>query len=254
MISLEDYQRHLHYLPYAGPEIVLKNLSVQFQKSTVLNNLNFRFAAGKTTAIIGPNGSGKSTLLKTLLGQFTHEGEIALHWQNAVQRHIAYVPQHIDFDRELPMNEEDFMGMLLQKRPIFLGLAKQQKAMIHFLLHKVQMFEKRKTKIGRLSGGELKRMLLIQALYPEAGLFLFDEPLASLDESGIALFKELIRELQAMNKTVIWVEHDLLAVREYAQDIVAINRQIIYQGDAAALSDSELLLNIFSHKQESPHV
>lgn len=126
--------------------------------------------------------------------------------------------------------------------------------MIHFLLHKVQMFKKRKTKIGRLSGGELKRMLLIQALYPEAGLFLFDEPLASLDESGIALFKELIRELQAMNKTVIWVEHDLLAVREYAQDIVAINRQIVYQGDAAALSDSELLLNIFSHKQENPHV
>lgn len=247
--ALDAYCRILSYRHTPGPALELGALGVAFHKTPVLDNLTLSLPAGRTTAIVGPNGSGKSTFIKAILGQYRHSGSIRIHWPEPAHPHIAYVPQHIDFDRELPMNAEDFLAMLLQRRPIFLGLARPQKSIIHHLLERAGMFERRHTRIGRLSGGELKRMLIIQALYPEPGLILLDEPLAALDEPGMAMFARFLGEWQAMGKTILWVEHDLLAVQKLAHHLLAINRRLIHSGSPHDLADPALLMQIFSHSQ-----
>ncbi len=247
VVDCTDYQQILGYRFYSGAMVELADLSVFFHKIAALQKINLTIPAGQTTAIVGANGSGKSTLIKAILGQFRHQGEIRIHWPDKASTHIAYVPQHIDFDRELPMNAEDFMGMLLQGKPIFLGLHKDKKAIVEHLLSRVDMLSCRHTKIGKLSGGELKRILLIQAMYPEPGLILLDEPLAALDKPGVAMFSRFLREWQAMGKTILWVEHDLLAVQQLAHHLVALNKSLIHVGKPADLKDSTLLMNIFSH-------
>lgn len=221
-----DYVALLGYQKSAGPAVSLSQVSVQCQKNTILDRIDLNFAPGKTTAIVGPNGGGKSTLIKALLGQYPHTGRIKITWHNQAEARTAYVPQHIDFDRELPLNEKDFLGMLLQRRPIFSGIDKKYRHIISHLLEKVALLNPRPTKIGKLSGGQLKRILLIQALYPEPNLLLLDEPMASLDEPGVFIFKTILRDLQAMGKTVIWVEHDFRAVKRWAHHLVAINQTV----------------------------
>lgn len=251
--SFADYETVLGYCRSQGPALTLEQVSVQCQKNTILDHIDLTFAAGKTTAIVGPNGSGKSTLIKAILGQYTHTGNIQIAWPCQADARIAYVPQHIDFDRELPMNEKDFLGMLLQRRPIFCGLDKHYRDIVCHLLEKVAMLKPRPTKIGKLSGGQLKRMLLIQALYPEPNLLLLDEPMASLDEPGVFIFKTILRDLQAMGKTIIWVEHDFRAVKRWAHHLVALNKTVLYTGYAEDLSNPDLVMNIFSHHRTHRH-
>lgn len=242
-----DYETTLGYRKSKGPAVELKHVSIVYQKKTILEDINLTFAAGKTTAVIGPNGSGKSTLIKAILGHYDHQGEIVISWPKHSAAQTAYVPQHIHFDQELPINERDFLGMLLQERPVFMGIAKNQQAIVQHLLDKVGMLHSRPTKIGNLSGGQLKRMLLVQALFPEPNLLILDEPLASLDESGVFIFKSILKNLQAMGKTVIWVEHDFRAVKRWAHHLVALNKTICYNGQAQDLDNPDLVMNIFSH-------
>ncbi|WP_048767987.1 metal ABC transporter ATP-binding protein [Oligella urethralis] len=244
-MSLPEYAQNLAYQGTAGPEIELENLYVSFQKTHIIEDISLRIPQGKTTAIVGPNGSGKTTLLKAILGQYQHKGHVRIYWQSKDKQRIAYVPQYIDFDRELPMNGKDFLGILLQKKPIFSGLHKRCQSVIRHLFQKMEMSAHRHKKIGKLSGGELKRLVIAQALYPEPELILLDEPLVALDEPGTELFFSMLSELQSMGKTIIWVEHDLMAVQKYAQHLIAVNRRIIHQGSPSDLSDPVFYSRIF---------
>lgn len=230
------------------PKIVLKNLSVAFDQTIALNKINLTIPAGKTSALIGANGSGKSTLIKALLGQFPHQGQIIFQ-KFKKQPIISYIPQFIDFDREIPLTAKDLLSSLLTKRAIFLSL--KSKLLINNLLDKVGLLNKANHKLGGLSGGELKRLLLAQALYPEPDLILLDEPLTALDRSGIDLFFKLLQDWQKTQKTIIWVEHDLLAVRQHADYFFAFNQELLYQGKSSDLDNKDLILNIFSHQNRS---
>ncbi|WP_432785644.1 Manganese transport system ATP-binding protein MntB [Oligella sp. MSHR50489EDL] len=242
---LSEYAQHLAYQGTAGPAVELENLSVSFHKTHIIEDISLRIPQGKTTAIVGPNGSGKTTLLKAVLGQYQHKGYVRIYWQSKDKQRIAYVPQSIDFDRELPMNGEDFLAIMLQKKPIFRGLHKRYQPVIRHLFQKMAMFPHRHKKIGQLSGGELKRLVIAQALYPEPELILLDEPLVALDEPGMALFFDMLSELQSMAKTIIWVEHDLMAVQKYAHHLIAVNRRIIHQGLPSDLSDPVFYGRVF---------
>lgn len=236
-----------------SPSIELSELSLFFHKKPVLNQLSLVFPAGKTTAIVGPNGSGKSTLIKTLLGQHQHQGTIAINWPDKAHQNIAYLPQFIDFDRELPLNAYDLLAVVLQNRPVFAGLNRHTRQISNQLLQQVGLYHKRYSKIGKLSGGELKRLLLAQTLYPEPQLILLDEPLAALDQTGIELFYQQLATWQAQEKTILWVEHDLLAISEHAHHLVAINQRLLYEGATHQLDDKDFLLQLYSHHQKYSH-
>jgi len=241
-----DYVQHLAYQGTTGPLIELEHLTVNFQKNHVLNDISLSIPCGKTTAIVGPNGSGKSTLLKSLLGEYDHQGNIFIYWSDTKNQRIAYIPQYIDFDRELPMNSQDFLSMLFQKRPVFGNMHNHYRSITHHLFEKMGMLGHQHKKIGKLSGGELKRLLLAQALYPEPDLLLLDEPLTALDAPGTELFFSLLSDLQAMKKTIIWVEHNLMAVQQHAHHLIALNHNITHHGIPSDLSNPELYSKMFS--------
>ncbi|QVI77157.1 metal ABC transporter ATP-binding protein [Pseudomonas syringae] len=228
-----------------GPGIEFKQVSLTLGRTTILDQVHFNVRAGSVHALVGPNGGGKSSLIKTLLGQTPHQGQLSLLWP-AVPGLIGYVPQALEFDRGLPMTVDDFMAAMCQRRPAFLGLSKHYAAAIGEALERVGMQDKRKRRMGALSGGERQRVLLAQGLIPAPQLLVLDEPMSALDEAGIQVFERLLGDWRRSGVTVLWIEHDLDAVRRLADQVTGLNRRILFNEPAATALTPERLLTLFS--------
>ncbi|MBI6667107.1 manganese ABC transporter ATP-binding protein [Pseudomonas syringae] len=228
-----------------GPGIEFNQVSLTLGRTTILDQVHFNVRAGSVHALVGPNGGGKSSLIKTLLGQTPHQGQLSLLWP-AAPGLIGYVPQVLEFDRGLPMTVDDFMAAMCQRRPAFLGLSKHYAAAIGEALERVGMQDKRKRRMGALSGGERQRVLLAQGLIPAPQLLVLDEPMSALDEAGIQVFERLLGDWRRSGVTVLWIEHDLDAVRRLADQVTGLNRRILFDEPAATALTPERLLTLFS--------
>lgn len=230
-----------------GPGIAVTELSLALGRTPVLDAVSMQVAPGSIHALVGPNGGGKSSLIRCLLGQMPHRGRVALDWPGAPGR-IAYVPQALQFDAGLPMTVLDFLAALDGPRPVFLRPAPATRDRIETRLAHVGMAGKSGRRMGALSGGERQRVLMAQALDPAPALLILDEPMAALDESGAALFETLMRDLCAQGVTILWVEHDLAAVRRLACRVTALNRRVLFDGDPAQELTPDRMLALFSHR------
>ncbi|MFD1702952.1 metal ABC transporter ATP-binding protein [Methylopila henanensis] len=229
-----------------GPRVSFLGAGLTLGGAEILRGVDLEIAAGYVHAIVGPNGGGKSSLVRALLGQAPHSGEIAIDWPGAPGV-TAYVPQALDFDRGLPMTVTDALAAMTARRPAFLRPAARDRDAIVSALARVGMAEKAGRLVGALSGGERQRALMAQALIPEPDLLVLDEPMAALDEAGVAAFETLIAELKARGATVLWIEHDLAAVRRLADRVTGLNRSVLFDGPPAAELTPERLLTLFSH-------
>lgn len=228
-----------------GPAIHFDNVSLSLGRTQILDQVSFEVKAGSVQALVGPNGGGKSSLVKTLLGQMPHQGRLSLEWP-AEPGTIGYVPQALEFDRGLPMTVDDFMAAMCQRRPAFLGLSRHVAPAIDEALQRVGMQDKRKRRMGALSGGERQRVLLAQGLIPQPRLLVLDEPMSALDEAGIQVFERLLAEWRRSGVTVLWIEHDLAAVKRMADRVTGLSRRVLFDGPAAETLTPERLLSLFS--------
>lgn len=227
-----------------GPGIEFASVDLNLGRTRILDNVSFQVRAGSVHALVGPNGGGKSSLIKTLLGQMPHQGELRLHWP-AAPGTIGYVPQALEFDRGLPMTVDDFMAAMCQRRPAFLGLSRRHAPAIEQALARVGMLDKRKRRMGALSGGERQRVLLAQGLVPEAQLLVLDEPMSALDEPGVQVFEQLLRDWRQAGTTVLWIEHDLQAVGRLADRVTGLNRRVLFDDAPQQVLTPERLLELF---------
>ena len=189
--------------PY-GPDIEFAGVDLTLGRTRILDQVSFKVAAGSVHALVGPNGGGKSSLVKTLLGQMPHQGELTLTWPGDAQV-IGYVPQALEFDRGLPMTVDDFMAAMCQRRPAFLGLSRKVAPAIDAALDRVGMLDKRKRRMGALSGGERNRLLLAKLFTRPSNVLILDEPTNDLDVETLELLEEL---LVSYPGTLLLISHD----------------------------------------------
>lgn len=234
----------------SGPAIAFSDVGLTLGRTEILREVRFGIGPGAVHAVVGPNGGGKSSLVRALLGQAPHTGEIAIDWPGAVGV-TAYVPQALDLDRGLPMTVMDALAAMTARRPAFLKPSARDRGLILDALARVGMADKATRLVGALSGGERQRALMAQALIPEPDLLVLDEPMAALDEAGVAAFEALIGELKARRATVLWIEHDLAAVRRLATRVTGLNRLVLFDGAPEAELVPERLLTLFSHHPRS---
>lgn len=228
-----------------GPGVAFDNVSLTLGRTTILDRVSFDIRPGSVHALVGPNGGGKSSLIKTLLGQMPHQGRLSLTWPGEPGL-IGYVPQALEFDRGLPMTVDDFMAAMCQRRPAFLGLSRKVAPAIGEALERVGMQDKRKRRMGALSGGERQRVLLAQGLIPAPHLLVLDEPMSALDEAGAHVFEQLLAHWRKAMVTVVWIEHDLAAVKRLAERVTGLNRRVLFDGPPEQTLSPERLLNLFS--------
>lgn len=227
-----------------GPAIVFDRVGLTLGRTSIVENVCFRVAAGSVHAVVGPNGGGKSSLVRALLGQAPHKGAIRLDWPGETPGVVAYVPQSLNFDHGLPMTVDDLLAVLCQGRPAFWGL--DARVDYTAALARMGMQDKRKRRFGALSGGERQRVLLAQALIPAPDLLILDEPMTALDEAGVGLFETLLADLKQAGTTILWVEHDLAAVRRLAGRATGLNKRVLFDGLAGETLSPEKVLALFS--------
>ena len=124
------------------------------------------------------------------------------------------MPQHLHFDRSAPVSVEDFLLAGRTNTPVFLSKKKAILDEIAQALENVGCLDLKKRRLGELSGGELQRVMLVNALYPLPELLILDEPVSGVDAKGSEIFYESILNLKKnYHMAIAMVSHDLGIVR-----------------------------------------
>ena len=236
--------------------IALDNVSVQRGGQTLLQGVSMHIHCGQFTALIGQNGAGKTTLIRALLGELPHSGTIRHiddHDRDLPHLTTGYVPQHLHFDREMPVTVEDFLAAAFTRRPVWTGIGSKTRREVAEALETVEARALAQTPLGRCSGGELQRVLLALALRPAPDLLVLDEPVSGVDQRGLSMFLDTVLRLrQTHHMAILLVSHDLSLVREYADHVVLLDRGVLCQGTPEAVFATPEFDAVFGNHNASP--
>jgi len=235
--------------------IEVRDLTVAYNESPVLWDVDLDIEPGKATAIVGPNGAGKSTLLKAVLGLVPiAAGATRIYGAKleTVRNRVAYIPQRGTVDWDFPTTALDVVTMGRYGRiGWFRRPGKADRAIAAECLAKVAMADFAKRQISQLSGGQQQRVFLARALAQEADLYLMDEPFVGVDAVTERAIVQLLHDVRDAGNTVVAVHHDLESVRDYFDNVVLLNVRLIESGPVAEVFTEENLRRTY-HAAANP--
>lgn len=200
--------------------IEIKNLSFQYEKDLILENLNLTIEPGEFIGIFGPNGGGKTTFLKLLMG-FLNPSQGSIHLQTDK---IGYVPQVARFDKQFPISVLEIVLMgFLSKCTWWGAYPAHAKEKARQALQLVGLRDKEKQAFGTLSGGQAQRVLIARAIVGNPEILFLDEPTANIDIEAETIIYQLIEKLRG-TMTILLVTHDLQGIINRADRLLCIHR------------------------------
>jgi zinc transport system ATP-binding protein len=209
----------------------LREVSLAFRGMPVLERVNLTVQPGHFIAIIGPNGGGKSVLLRVIAGLLKpDEGVVRVLGRSPANARgqIAYVPQYAAFDFDYPIRAIDVVLMGRLRRGTLMGrFSAKDRELAEAALEEMGVGHLAQRQVGKLSGGQLQRVLIARGLAVDAPVFLLDEPTANLDASIVNDFYARLGRLQG-ERTVILVSHDIGIISRYVQSVACLNRRLHY--------------------------
>jgi ABC-type Mn2+/Zn2+ transport system ATPase subunit len=223
----------------------LSNVTAGYDQRAALETVDLAVEPGTLLAIVGPNGAGKSTLLKLMAGLLPawHGRVEVLGQPPGRQAHrIAYVPQAELVDWAFPVTVGDvvMMGRYPALGP-FRRPGPADRGAVATALEQVAMAGQRNVQIGRLSGGQRRRVFLARALAADPDVYLLDEPVTGVDTTTQEDLMDLLEAEARRGKTVIATTHDLACAAQRFQKVAAVNRRIVAHGPASLVLDPEVL-------------
>ncbi len=196
---------------------------------TVLQDIVLRVNKSDFLAIIGPNGGGKTTLIKLIIGEYTPlSGTITVLGKTPCLgcQDIGYVPQFFSFEHSFPITVYDvvLMGRLKYRRFLRRYSPQDHNAVMN-TIDTVRLTSYARNKISTLSGGQLQRMVIAQALVSQPKILILDEPTASVD---IRAEREIFNLLKTLSETIaiIIVSHDIHFISHYVRNVACLNRKM----------------------------
>lgn len=226
-----------------------EGLNKSFDGTVALRDVRLELPASGIVAIIGPNGAGKTTLLNVWTGflraeegrLFFGERELTRTAPHKVARQgIARTFQDLRLIQQVTVLENVMLARPNQKgerlwHALFrFGVAAEEarnREEALRLLRFVGLEDKAREPAGELSYGQQKLLTLACCLATEARILLLDEPVAGVHPEMVAKILGLLRELKAMGKLVVFIEHDIAAVRQVADLVIVMDEgRIIAQG------------------------
>lgn len=229
--------------------VKFKNISVRRGGRQILEDITAEAPHNGATVLIGPNGAGKTTLLRCLLGEYQYSGQIEFVNDRKEQTQrpvIGYVPQTLHTDAQLPLRVYEFLALGKQWRPLWLGCSHANRKLAKELLELVGAEKLENCRLGDLSGGEMRRILLASALGQKPGLLALDEAEAGVDYKGERLFWELLdKSRKELGFTLLMVSHNLPLAAHYATHVICIKEVLYAQGSPRATLSAALLQELF---------
>lgn len=211
--------------------IQFKNVAKTFRRARVLDGIDLEIGLGERVALIGSNGAGKTTLIRCLLGEYTHDGEVAIAGRDprrertAVLGNIGFVPQ-LPPPLKMPVGQLiDFSASLCATDPQRIhAIAKRLGLDLETILTR---------QFVRLSGGMKQKLLIAIALGRDAQVLVMDEPAANLDPEARKIFFDLLAE-RLDETTMIISSHRLDEVSALVNRVVEMDMGKIVLDDKVA--------------------
>lgn len=184
----------------------LENVEKKFDQKVIFKDANLTLNYGEKVALIGKNGSGKSTLIKMILGQDTNfQGELKL----GTSIKIGYISQNIIFED----NEKTVLDYFLEGNNLSETEARSKLAKYGF--RQENAFKR----IGKLSGGEKVRIILMKLIQRDINFLILDEPTNHIDIDTREILEEALKEYKG---TALFVSHDRFFINAIANRVLNI--------------------------------
>ena len=185
------------------------------------------------TSIVGPNGSGKSTLVNLLTGVLPYDQGIVKIETNSFSVIHAHETPKLGITRTFQevrlfdqMTVWDNMMVVLTNRKLWASMIERSKTehrqKTEEILKQVGMWEKRDSMAEDLSYGQRKLLEIGRAMALEVQVYILDEPFAGLFPQMLERVKDLLRDLRANGRTVVFISHNMDIVRELSDNIIVL--------------------------------
>lgn len=218
-----------------APLVEATNLELSYGKRVAVAASSALVADGGVTAIIGPNGSGKSTLLHAIAGLLApSSGTLRVRGLDPRGvKSLAYVLQHINVSRGIPITVREAVGMGRYPRTGWLGLrSSADKTRVEEAMAALDILPLAKRHLSELSGGQRQRVHVAQGLAQDHDILLLDEPLTGLDITSAQTIDRIIHDETDRGRSVIMTTHDL-AEAHAADHVILMSGRILAAGDPA---------------------
>ncbi len=246
----------------AAPDlIVAKGVTSGYREKVVWRDADFAFGRGEFVAVIGPNGAGKTTLFRMLLGlQPALAGSIRILGAEPRRGNtrIGYVPQRHTIDSDTNIEAQELVRLGLSgKRWGFNPFGRSDQRAALDALEAVGATELARRPLGVLSGGELQRVFLAEALVSKPDILLLDEPLSNLDIRRETELLHLVNDVvRRRGVTALLIAHNINPLLPHLDKVVYIANGKVATGTPGKVLTSESLTSLYGIQVEvlrDPH-
>ncbi len=203
--------------------IQIINVSKNYGDMQVLEQVNFSVRSGSILGLVGRNGAGKTTLLSILLG---------LTRANSGDVHFFGKPMkdRISNDIGFSINQGLFPSLTAKRHLQLISSLSTGAVEIDALLRDVDLGSRPKQKVKNFSLGMQQRLRLAISLSGGNRIIVLDEPLNGLDPDGVSWLRQRLLDLRDEGKTVLLSSHLLLELEKVVDDVVILDRKILWSG------------------------
>ncbi|GGS49275.1 ABC transporter ATP-binding protein [Planobispora rosea] len=220
--------------------MAVRALTKRYGRATVLDRADLDLGPG-VTGLLGPNGAGKTTLLRCLATTLApDDGEIRAlgldparrEQRTALRRRLGYLPQDPGFYPHFTVFElADYVAILKEVTD-----RAERHREVRRVLAEVDLADRARTKVRKLSGGMRQRLALAQALLADPELLILDEPTVGLDPEQRMRFRALVSRL-GESRTVLLSTHQTEDVAALCERVVVMNGgRVVFEGTPGGLA------------------
>jgi ABC-2 type transport system ATP-binding protein len=227
------------------PLISIKNLSKTYNSSfEALKNVNLEIQKGEIFALLGPNGAGKTTLINIICGLVTPtSGSVFVGGYDIIKDYrktksqIGYVPQELTLEQF----ETVFQNVSYTRGLYGKGANPEH---IEKILRDLSLWDKKDSRLGQLSGGMKRRVLIAKALSHEPKVLFLDEPTAGVD---VELRQDMWRIVENLRKTGVTI----ILTTHYIEEAEAIADRVgvIDNGGMLVVDETKALIGRMGQKK-----
>lgn len=201
----------------------VQNVVKRYGDFTAVNNISFDVRAGRVFGFLGPNGAGKTTTIRMIVGiTAPDEGKVELFGEkisSRTQNRIGYLPEERGLYKK--MKVQDQLRYFAALKDVSAKTADER---IDFWLDRMKLSEWKKKKTSDLSKGMSQKIQFIATVLHDPDLLILDEPFSGLDPVNVEFMIEVVAELKAQRKTIIFSTHLMETAERLCDDIILINK------------------------------
>lgn len=233
--------------------VEMSGIEKHFGPVHAVSNASFNLIPGEIHSLIGENGAGKSTMMKLLYGMYPiDDGSIAIGGETmgpltpkiAIERGVGMVHQEFMLVNELTVMENIILGFEPRKGPL-IDFVKARETIREYV-DKYALDVQINKRINQISVGESQRVEIIKILSRGAGVIILDEPTGALTPQEARKLFEILANLRAAGKSIIFISHKLNEVMDISDRITVMRQgkviETVLKGDTNARELSKMMV------------